>query len=187
LTKTAPKNGERYAKFKIIGVHPITGGFETKQLVSLNVRSNETAWEQNATWRISWRFGEDPDTPLITSLALEEFEEVLSSKGGTWFSDRTASVFANETAIATEQLGLGIGAWKERLNDYLLVMQYGHNGIAVGDVNGDGFEDLYRCQPGRRPPKPAAHRSTRWHCARSFKSSQTRLLGQLPRCPSHRS
>lgn len=151
LIQSAPQTGERHSKFKIIRVEPARGGFETTQLVSLSSRSPDVAWEQNATWRIGWALGVDPAEPKITSIALEEFEEVQTSRGGTWFTDCTAAVFANEPEIATDQFGVGVGSWKERLNDYLLVMQFGHNGIALGDVDGDGLEDIYRCQLGGLP------------------------------------
>lgn len=151
LEEGVPKGGLRHSKIKIIGVFPREGGFETTQLVSLSSRDEASAWEENATWRIDWKLSEGVEVPLIRSIVVEEFEEVKSDRTRSWFRDCTASVFANERKIAEDQFGVGVGQWKERLNDYLLVMQFGHNGIAVGDVNGDGYEDLYRCQLGGLP------------------------------------
>jgi len=31
---------------------------------------------------------------------------------------------------------------------------YGHNGVSVGDIDGDGFDDLYVCQPGGPSESP---------------------------------
>ena len=153
LANPIPQGGARHAKFKIIGVQPKEGGFVTKQLVSLSVHDASMAWEQNATWTMTWVLGEGDDEPKIAAIVLEEFEEVRTVKGGTWFTDCTGHVFSDAAGakIAREQFGVGIGHWKDRLSDYLLVMQFGHNGIALGDVNGDGFEDLYRCQLGGLP------------------------------------
>lgn len=149
--KSFPEGGERHSKFKIIGVNPGEGGFETRQLVSLNGRKETMAWEQNATWKIDWEYGGEDQDPVIRSILVEQFEEVRSESSAKWFRDCTASVLRNEIDTAIRQFGVGVGQWKERLNDHLLVMQFGHNGLAVGDVNGDGLEDLYRCQLGGLP------------------------------------
>ena len=39
---------------------------------------------------------------------------------------------------------------------------YGHNGVSVGDIDGDGFDDLYVCQPAR-PSQSAVSQSRRWN------------------------
>ncbi len=151
LTRSAPVGGERHFKFKIIGVGIRPDGFETEQLVSFSAGGSGAVWEQNATWRIEWQLKEGASDPVIASVRLEAFEEVSRSGGGAWFTDCTRAVFANGIEMATGQFGVGVGDWKERLNDHLLVMQFGHNGIAFGDVNGDGLEDIYRCQLGGLP------------------------------------
>ncbi|MDF1711382.1 MAG: VCBS repeat-containing protein, partial [Akkermansiaceae bacterium] len=153
LAEGIPDGGERHAKFKVIGVKLREEGFETRQLVSLSVHDEEKAWEQSSTWVVEWLLKKGEEVPKIKSIVLDEFEEVRTVKGGAWFSDCTGNVFrgVNEAGILDDQFGVGVGLWKERLSDHLLVMQFGHNGLALGDVNGDGFEDIYRCQLGGLP------------------------------------
>jgi hypothetical protein len=49
------------------------------------------------------------------------------------------------------QLARSLDAWRAELDAATGIDVYGHNGIAVGDYNGDGWEDLYVCQPAGLP------------------------------------
>ena len=45
----------------------------------------------------------------------------------------------------------GIDHWVTRLTRTVDMWIYGHHGIAVGDADGDGMEDLYVCDAGGLP------------------------------------
>jgi hypothetical protein len=49
--------------------------------------------------------------------------------------------------------------WVNRLEHRLHVNRLGHHGLAVGDVDNDGRDDLYVCQPGGLPNRLYAHRA----------------------------
>ncbi len=66
------------------------------------------------------------------------------------FQDVTASVFGN-TASFREQLLRGVPYWRARLDSASGIDVYGNNGIAVGDIDGDGWDEIYICQPGGLP------------------------------------
>jgi hypothetical protein len=50
-----------------------------------------------------------------------------------------------------DQLAFGVDHWLQRIEGRLGINRLGHNGLAVGDVNGDGREDVYVCQSGGLP------------------------------------
>ncbi len=49
------------------------------------------------------------------------------------------------------QLLRGTDHWRTVLDGACGIDVYGNNGIAVGDFDNDGFDDLYICQPGGLP------------------------------------
>ena len=49
------------------------------------------------------------------------------------------------------QLLHGVDYWRTVLDGASRIDIYGHNGVSVGDIDGDGFDDLYVCQPAGLP------------------------------------
>jgi tetratricopeptide (TPR) repeat protein len=45
----------------------------------------------------------------------------------------------------------GVDTWRTVMDGASGIDIYGHNGVAVGDFDGDGFDDLYICQPAGLP------------------------------------
>ena len=87
-------------------------------------------------------------------------EAVLDSSDGqdrTLFADVTASAVAAIPSFGSQQLR-GIEHWSERITRLGDMSLTGHHGLAVGDVNGDGLEDLYVCDGGSLPNRLYARR-----------------------------
>jgi hypothetical protein len=141
----------RHAKFKIIRVVPSDNSFETVQLVSMNGRDDQVAMEHNSTWRVQWSQPPDSGAPRIQSISVERFEQSRVVGTGSIFHDATSDILKHDPDIAVDQFGVGVDQWVRRLEYYQLAFQFGHNGVSVGDVNGDGWEDIYRCQLGGLP------------------------------------
>lgn len=70
----------------------------------------------------------------------------LPSKNGR-FADVTGTV------LNSEQLSKGIPYWIARLDSATGIDVYGNNGIAVGDIDNDGVDEAYVCQPSGLPNK----------------------------------
>jgi Tfp pilus assembly protein PilF/peroxiredoxin len=66
------------------------------------------------------------------------------------FVDQAQPAFAGNTSFA-RQLLPGVDHWRTVLDGACGIDIYGHNGVSVGDIDGDGFDDLYVCQPAGLP------------------------------------
>lgn len=66
------------------------------------------------------------------------------------FEDVTSSVFRNADSFR-RQLARGTPYWRSRLDSACGIDVYGNNGISVGDIDGDGWDEVYVCQPGGLP------------------------------------
>lgn len=93
-------------------------------------------------WKQNWH-----EDKLV---ALSPLEEHVASAAKPYFRDVTAAAFEN-TSQAGEQLARGIPYWRAHLDPASGIDIYGSNGIAVGDLDNDGIDEMYICQPGGLP------------------------------------
>ena len=93
-------------------------------------------------WKQVWREGK------LTEFA--PLEETLVRSATPFFSDVTAHAFG-ELASFRNQLSKGNTWWRARLDAATGIDIYGSNGIAVGDIDGDGWDEVYICQQGGLP------------------------------------
>ena len=82
------------------------------------------------------------------SAILGEFRDLRASDHG--FAEITDQVFG-EIESFREQLTWGVDHWRDSLDAALGVSIYGHQGVSLGDFDGDGLDDLYVSQPGGLP------------------------------------
>ena len=107
--------------------------------------------EQHATLSLEWIAGAADKPPRLSGISATEFEEVVTLRGVIpLFADCTKSAIGHN-ACFEEQLLHGQEHWLRRRQTALGISNFGHHGLAVGDVNGDGLEDLYVCQTGGLP------------------------------------
>ena len=77
-------------------------------------------------------------------------EGIRSRSQAPVFEDIAERVFAGCSSFRA-QLVPGVDTWRTVLDGASGIDIYGHNGVAVGDIDGDGFDDLYVCQPAGLP------------------------------------
>jgi tetratricopeptide (TPR) repeat protein len=77
-------------------------------------------------------------------------EETRSRSVVPVFEDVAANAFAGCASFGA-QFVPGIDTWRTVMDGASGIDIYGHNGVAVGDIDGDGFDDLYICQPAGLP------------------------------------
>ena len=93
-------------------------------------------------WKQKWKEGR-----------LAEFRpvrETLARSARPLFRDVTGAMFG-ECPSFREQMQRGIPYWRARLDLASGIDIYGSNGIAAGDIDGDGRDEIYVCQPGGLP------------------------------------
>lgn len=139
-----------HAKFKVIHVSVEQDSATTTVLYQAGGVTPRGVVQQGATWKCKWQIrGTEP--PLLTRLDVTDFEEVTRRGDvGTLFDDCTEAVLGKNPSFH-KQLLPSQNHWRARLATAMGVNVFGHNGLAIGDVNGDGLDDLFVCQPGGLP------------------------------------
>jgi tetratricopeptide (TPR) repeat protein len=93
-------------------------------------------------YKMNWRAGDMTIGGIV--------DEQIASSEAPLFTDITASVFA-DTPSFREQLAFGIPYWRARLDPACGIDVFGMKGVAVGDIDGDGSDEIYVLQPGGLP------------------------------------
>lgn len=89
-------------------------------------------------WRQKWVNGE--------LVEFSPIEEIVTTAPAPLFREITAHAF--QQADSFNQLRHGIPYWRTHLDAACGIDVHGHNGIAVGDIDNDGIDEIYVCQPG---------------------------------------
>ena len=138
--------------FKIVRVEPGIDEFRTTVLFDSVQQTTDRHVQQNAEWRIVWTATE---IPKIKKISVSKFEEITAT---SQFRDVTPSVLG-QCESYERQIKRGIDYWRRRLEANYGVDPNGNQGIAIGDANGDGLEDVFVCQQGGLPNRLYAQRS----------------------------
>jgi Flp pilus assembly protein TadD/peroxiredoxin len=139
------------AEFEITGIEEIAGA---SPLVRIDIRYDFVGTGTNATreqrvgrWQTQWSHDEANEWRVRR---WEASEETFSRARAPIFIDVTSQALG-QTESYRKQLLHGVDYWRTVLDGACGIDVYGNNGLAVGDIDNDGFDDLYVCQPPGLP------------------------------------
>jgi tetratricopeptide (TPR) repeat protein/peroxiredoxin len=98
-------------------------------------------------WQLVWEPTASGEFRVRSWQALEETQSRAASPS---YIDITATALGGNVSYASQLLH-GTDYWRTVLDGACGIDIYGHNGVSIGDIDGDGFDDLYVCQPGGLP------------------------------------
>ena len=125
---------------------------------------------RTGSYKMNWPAG---DTTIV---GISD-ERVVTAKEPL-FRDITANVFGGVESFH-EQLTRGIPYWRARLDPASGIDVYGITGIAVGDIDNDGVDEIYVCQPGGLP-----NRLYKFHDGKMLDITEEAGVGFLDDTPS---
>ena len=153
LAEALDKGQDRRVKFKLFRIEKAKHFFSTRSFFEASARTDDEGVQLNAIWHCRWRIPEmgTSERPRLEWISIEQFEEVVvRAKRGQLFVDCTEAVLGANDSYRTQVLP-GLDQWVQRMDNTTGMSIFGYHGVTVGDVNGDGREDIYVCDSGGLP------------------------------------
>jgi tetratricopeptide (TPR) repeat protein len=145
------------AEFQVTSIHSIPEVASTPgqcQLLETLVRFELVGTGQGfhreqrvGNWQISWMLSKSED---LTLQSWKVLDETRSRSTAPVFVDTAKHTFGGNHSYASQLLH-GTDYWRTVLDGASGIDIYGHNGVSVADIDGDGFDDIYVCQPAGLP------------------------------------
>jgi tetratricopeptide (TPR) repeat protein/peroxiredoxin len=102
-------------------------------------------------WDLEWEADPSPSKQGAFRLRTwQALDETRSRSFSPVFVDIGAAAFGGNSSYSA-QLLRGADYWRTVLDGACGIDIYGHNGVSVADIDNDGFDDLYVCQPAGLP------------------------------------
>ena len=98
-------------------------------------------------WQLTWERSASGEFHVHNWQMLDETQSRSANPG---YIDITSSALGGNVSYSAQLLH-GTDYWRTVLDGACGIDIYGHNGVSIGDIDGDGYDDLYVCQPGGLP------------------------------------
>src|SRR5271165_1136707 len=98
-------------------------------------------------WNLNWELSTRGELRLQGWHAVEETQ---ARAHAPVYADVTAATLGSNPSYAAQMLH-GTDYWRTILDGACGIDIYGHNGVSIADIDNDGFDDLYICQPAGLP------------------------------------
>jgi tetratricopeptide (TPR) repeat protein/peroxiredoxin len=102
-------------------------------------------------WDLEWE--SHPSSSALGEFKLRRWQvldETRSRSSSPVFMDITAAALGGNSSYSAQML-LGVDHWRTVLDGACGIDIYGHNGVSIADIDNDGLDDLYICQPAGLP------------------------------------
>ncbi|MEC7584574.1 MAG: VCBS repeat-containing protein, partial [Planctomycetota bacterium] len=141
--------GEARVKVKLLSAELDDSQFVTLARIEASgpAADGERQLQYIGAWRVQWTTDDDQPEQIREIRALQA-RTVTTPQ--TWFADVTSDLLPEALRSKTD-LQRGGEFWPDYLDHVGETTRMGHQGIALGDVNGDGREDLYIAMCGGLP------------------------------------
>ena len=125
-----------------------TGQIQTRIRYELVATGRDFYREQRVGyWQLTWERSASGEFRVRSWQTLDETRSRSNHPG---YLDITAAAFGANASYSAQLLH-GTDYWRTVLDGACGIDVYGHNGVSIGDIDGDGYDDLYVCQPGGLP------------------------------------
>jgi tetratricopeptide (TPR) repeat protein/peroxiredoxin len=106
--------------------------------------------QRTGYWDLEWESSpSSPERPFHL-LSWRALDETRARCANPVYLDIAAQALASNVSYSS-QLLRGTDYWRTVLDAASGIDIYGHNGVSVADIDNDGFDDLYICQPAGLP------------------------------------
>ncbi len=147
----------RNVKVSVFEIRHERSTIQTVARMEMKTRlSNQNYFGLITQFESSWSKNEDGQLKVLKIGDPEQ--TVLNESPVLWFKDETDSLTAKEPTFA-EHLSRGLDFWLKRIESIHGIDAFINNGMALGDFDGDGRDDIYVCQPGGLPNRLFLHQA----------------------------
>ncbi len=151
------ERGPLRVEFKLYEVELAEGIASTRVYADWLAANDDGSRQLHVGWRCDWALGATGAPPRLSGITVEEFQESeFLGPGPHPWADVTADLLGSQPAFR-DQLRIGVVGWAERLPTALGQDIFEQQGLAIGDADGDGRDDVYVCQPGGLPNRLFLH------------------------------
>jgi Tfp pilus assembly protein PilF len=149
---TADLRDVSVAEFLITAIEP-DGAVQEPMRVRTTVRYDVVGAGTSA-YRVEhvgeWEIGWQRNTSGWQITRWSALSHVVSRARAPLFTEITASALGRNDSFG-RQLDIDLDSWMATIDSVLTRDSNGHHGVAVGDADGDGLDDLYVAQPAGLP------------------------------------
>ena len=128
--------------------------FRVQLLWHASARRDNSVVQANGEWELEMVAREEGRRPEVQAIRARYFDEIQASS--PLFAELSQSLFAPLACFAREY-ELGVDAYFRDMDWRTGSAFLGSQGMAIGDVDGDGLDDLYVCQQGGIPNRLFRH------------------------------